>query len=116
MPTNNFPGIGYTTLGRDFNFFQILTVTATGFGSNSVDGYQPDMIITFPTETVTFQLEPTTGTGVIQYSFNGQTVHGDMTYGNYSANLVFENRVISKIWFKLISGSAIVRVEAWGTR
>ena|SRR5271154_5107685 len=117
MPTNNFPNIGYTNYGRDFNFFDKLAVTATSFGSNSVDGYQPDMIITFPTQTVTFQLEPATGgTGVIQYSFNGITIHGDMTYNDYSANLTFQNRVISKIWFQLVSGSGTVRIEAWGTR
>jgi hypothetical protein len=113
MLTNNFPGIGYTTLGRDFNFFQKVPVTATGFGSNSIDGYQPDALITFSTCAVTFQLE---GTGVIQYSFNGQTTHGDMSSGLASANLVFQNRVISKIWFRLVSGSPIVRIEAWSIR
>lgn len=113
MPTNNFPNIGYTVLGRDDNFFQKLAVTAATFGGNSVDGYQPDMIITFSTQTVTFQLE---GSGVLQYSFNGQTVHGDMTSGDSSVSLVFQNRVISKIWFKLISGTPTVRVEAWAVR
>jgi len=119
MTTNDFPGIGYTNYGRNFNFFQKVSVTATSFGSNSVDGYQPDALITFPTQTVTFQLEPAAesdGYGLIQYSFNGITIDGDMSYGNYSANLTFENRVISKIWFKLVSGSATVRIEAWGIR
>jgi hypothetical protein len=110
MPTNNFPYVGYTTLGYDRNFFQKITVTAVSFGSNSVDGYQPDMVITFPTQTVTFFLE---SGGPVQYSFNGTTVHGDMTSGQASATLTFENRVISKIWFK---GSGVVRVEAWAVR
>ena len=112
MPTNNFPNIGYTNFGYDHNFFQKITVTAAGFGSNSVDGYQPDMIINLPepTYTVTFFLE---SGGPVQYSFNGTTVHGDMTLGQASAALTFTNRVISKIWFK---GSGVVRVEAWGVR
>jgi hypothetical protein len=110
MPTNNFPNIGKITYGRDFNFFNKLTVTATNFGDQSVDGYQPDVIITFPTYTVTFQLE---SGGPVQYSFNGNTVHGDMTSGKASASLTFENRVISKIWFK---GSGVVRIEAWAIR
>ena len=117
MPTNNFPNIGYTAYGRDFNFFQKLAVTATGFGSNSTDGYQPDMIITFPTYTVTFQLE--TPSSYIQYSFNGTTIAGDMNNntGFNSYNLTFQNRVISKVWFKVVSGSSpVVRVEAWGIR
>jgi len=114
MTTNNFPNIGYTVTGRDFNFFQKITVTASTFGGNSVSGKQPDMIITFPTYTVTFQLE---SGGPVQYSFNGQTTHGDMQAGTTglitSNSLVFENRVISTIWFK---GSGVVRVEAWGIR
>lgn len=115
MPTNNFPNIGYTTIGYDRNFFQKLTVSATSFGSGSVDGYQPDMIITIPTFTVIFSLEGT-GTNQIQYSFNGNTVHGDMIIGQSSATLTFANRPISKIWFKAISGTPIVRVEAWTGR
>ena len=63
MPTNNFPGIGYTTLGRDFNFYQKLSVTAITYGGGSVDGYQPDMIITFPTQSVIMLNE---GTGVVE--------------------------------------------------
>ena len=110
MPTNNFPYVGYTNLGYDRNFFQKLTVTATSFGSNSVDGYQPDMVITFPTQTVTFFLE---SSGPCQYSFNGTTIHGDMTAGQASATLTFTDRTISKIWFK---GSGVVRVEAWAVR
>lgn len=95
------------TWGRDFNFFQKLTVTAVSF---PVDA---DMVITFPTYTVTFQLE---GTGVIEYSFNGNTIHGEMDSTKQSINLVFQNRVISKIWFKTLSGTPTVRVEAWGIR
>lgn len=96
------------TWGRDFNFFQKLVVST---GTFNVDA---DMVITFPTYTVTFQLE---AGGPIQYSFNGNTIHGDMTAGTTglitSNSLVFQNRVISKIWFK---GSGTVRVEAWGIR
>ena len=110
MPSNTFPNIGNTIYGRDFNFFKKMTVVATEFGDQSIDGNQPDMIITFPTYTVTFQLETD---GSVEYSFNGTTVHGDMTAGRFSANLIFENRVISKIWFK---GAGIVRIEAWGIR
>jgi hypothetical protein len=105
----NFPHIGNTVLGRDFNFFNKVTVTWSTFGGNT-DGYAPDLIITFPTYTVTFQLE---SGGPVQYSFNGHTIHGDMTTGLPSASLTFQNRVISKIWFK---GSGTVRVEAWGIR
>lgn len=117
MPTNNYPYVGFTTLGYDHNFFKKVTVTATSFGSNAVDGYQPDVVINLPevTYTVTFFLEGSSG-NQIQYSFNGTTVHGDMTFGQSSATLTFTNRVISKIWFQSVSGNPVVRIEAWGIR
>ena len=97
------------TFGKDYNFFQKITVTA-GASFNT----DADIIIWFPTYTVTFQLE---SGGPVQYSFNGATTHGDMTAGTTglinSNSLVFQNRVISKIWFK---GSGVVRVEAWANR
>lgn len=101
MQTNPLAKIDY---GRDFNFFQRITVIAGSFQPNC------DMVITFPTYTVSFQLE--SGTTVL-YSFNGNVTHGDMISGKSSASLIFENRSISKIWF---AGNGVVRVEAWAPR
>jgi hypothetical protein len=115
--TNNFPNIGKKTYGRDFNFYQKLNVTATDFGSNSVNGVQPDMVITFPTQTVMFLNESTVG--VVEYSFNGTTVHGELDPTLISKSLTFDDRVISLIWFKLKAGNAgpvTIRVDAWSTR
>jgi len=92
--------------GRDFNYFNKLTVNVT-------DGYFPSecqVLIPFMTYTITFDLE---SGGPLEYSFNGITLHGDMTSGQASQSLVFENRVISKIWFR---GSGVVRIEAWAIR
>lgn len=117
MPTNNFPNIGKIKYGRDFNFYQKIDVTATDFGSNSIDGYQPDMIITFPTQTVMFLNE--NSSGVIEYSFNGNTVHGELDPTLPTRGMTFDNRVISLIWFRIKSGSSgpiMVRVDAWSTR
>lgn len=90
--------------GRDFNFYTKRTVSNTNYTTNCHE------VIRFPTFSVTFHLE--TGTRV-EYSFNGSTTHGDMTSGKASATLTFENRVISKIWFR---GDGYVRIEAWGIR
>ena len=96
--------------GYDFNFFQKVVVTAGAFNTDC------DVLINMkaPTYTVTFQLE---SGGPVQYSFNGSTVHGDMQQGTTglitSNSLVFQNRVISKIWFK---GTGTVRIEAWAIR
>lgn len=94
------------TNGRDFNFYQKNQVSSSLFTDDC------DMIITFPTQGVLFSLE---GTGVIQYSFNGNTIHGEMDSSKSSKDLTFNFRNITKIWFKLISGGPLyVRVEAWG--
>ena len=101
------PGAPITNGGRDWNFFTKISPTVSTFNTDA------DIIITIPTYTVTFQLE---GTGVVKYSFNGYTVHGDMGNGLASANLTFDNRVISKIWFLAVSGSPTIRIEAWAVR
>jgi hypothetical protein len=116
MTTNKYPGIGYKTQGLDFNFYQKLSVTATTFGGSSVDGYQPDMIIWFPTQGVQFL---NLGTGVIEYSFNGSTIHGELNSANATAGLTFDNRVVSMIWFRVQTGSTgpiLISVQAWATR
>lgn len=103
------PGAPITNGGRDWNFFTKFSPTVSTFNTDA------DVIITIPTYTVTFFLEGSTGNQV-QYSFNGYTVHGDMTFGQSSAALTFDNRVISKIWFKVLSGTPTIRIEAWAIR
>jgi hypothetical protein len=113
MTTNNFPNIGYKTQGKDFNFYQKLSVTATTFGGGSASGQQPDIIISFTTQGVLFLNE---GTGVVEYSFNGQTVHGELDSTKPSVGLSFDNRVVSMIWFRVKSGSSgpiNVSIHAW---
>lgn len=97
------------TYGRDFNFFKKLVIS--GVAAFNADA---DMVITFPTNTVTFQLETGSGVGAVQYSFNGNTTHGDMSVGTTglitSNSLIFRGRQIAKIWFM---GTGTIRVEAW---
>lgn len=119
MPTNNFPNIGYTINGRDFNYYHSLSVSATSFGGGSVDGYQPDAIITFPTYGLIFTNE--TSGQIVEFSFNGNTVHGvlDGTSTSTTRVLTFLNRNVSKIWFRMKSGSggpATITITAWATR
>jgi len=114
-----YPGLKKTQ-GRDFNFFQIVPVNWTQFGApdgyTAKDGYGPDIIVSFPTQGVSFINYGGSSANTIQYSFNGTTVHGDMVPGTPSQALVFDNRTISMIWFRLSPGSVGVvnlRVEAW---
>lgn len=109
------------TWGRDYNFFQKATISATSFQTDC------DMVITFPTSSVimTNLSLGTVGTSVIEYSLNGNTLHGEIYPSNLSVTglvntgLVFDNRVISKIWFRVQSGSSgtlVISVQAWGIR
>ena len=127
MPNNNFPGTGSVTLGHDRNFFQKLSVTATAFGGNNngslyVPGPQPDMIIPFNTGGVVMTNLALTGTwaagSVVEYSFNGQVVHGELGSSTQNISLSFLGRPVAKIWFRLQTGSAgpvSVSVQAWST-
>jgi hypothetical protein len=103
--------VGY---GRDYNFFKSATPGSSGAGTFATDC---DVLINMNAPTYTVTLWAPSGTSV-QYSFNGYTVHGTLDGSSTVAPnfLVFENRVISKIWFTYIGGSGNIRVEAWAVR
>jgi len=116
MPTNKFPNIGYKTLGRDFNFFEVVSVNTATFGGGAIDGYQPDIVVTFPTQGFSFISYGSASTNTIEYSFNGTTVHGELVPVTGSASLIFSNRTMATVWFRLKAGSSgpvNIRVEAW---
>lgn len=98
--------------GKDFNFFARKEISATSFADTE------DFELGFPPNCVTFINESQDGQNhSIEYSFNGNTVHGDLIPGTPCASLIFQNRMITKIWFRLKSGSngtPSVRIEAWG--
>lgn len=97
--------------GRDYNFFQSATPGSATPGTFATDC---DVVINLLAPTYTVTLWAPSGT-VVQYSFNGNTIHGtlDGSGATAPASLTFQNRVISKIWF---AGSGTVRVEAWAIR
>ena len=116
------------TYGYSHNYFSKLSVTWNTFGGGASDGYAPDLIINLlePTYTVIFtNLTATSSTdgyasgSVLEYSFDGNTVHGELGSNTNNFSRAFQNRVISAIWFRTQSGSAStinVSVEAWGIR
>lgn len=87
--------------GKDKNYFKKLVVSNGVFNANC------DVVIPFSAQYVTFQIESGT---FVEYSFNGNTLHGDSVTGKASASLTFENRRICKIWFR---GTGTIRIEAW---
>lgn len=110
--------------GRDHDYYKSLVVSWTQFGAPDgytlADGYGPDQIITFSTQGIMFTNE--TNGSVVEYSFNGTTVHGVLDGTNTpivsaTRSVMFNNRVVSLIWFRLKSGGAgTITTTAWGTR
>ena len=95
------------TQGKDFNYFKKVTVINAEFDSEN-----PEVVFNFRNQ-VAFSII-NEGDTIVEYSFNSSTLHGDMTPGTPSSAIVFDNRRVSKIWFRNPSGgSNIVRVEAW---
>jgi hypothetical protein len=95
------------TLGKDFNHFERITVDGYVFADYA------DTQFLFRFSNLTFSLV-WEGTGVIEYSFNGETVHGDMENGQPTQAIFFDDRVVPGIWFRLVSGAGgDVRIEGW---
>ena len=97
------------TAGFDRHFFERIIITSTDFGD--MDGYANILI---PIRSGFLDLSLINeGAVTVEYSFNGNTLHGDMVPSTASASRYFEGINRSKIWFRVSSGSAAVRVESW---
>lgn len=94
---------------RDINFFQKVSVTNTTF-SVPIEW-------NFVSVGMALMVESNNITDVIQYSFDGVHVHGDMTPTLPSEAIIFDHRAQDKIWFRLASpgGPVAVRLETWRT-
>lgn len=90
-----------------FNFFNRASVSSTDFSRLSWD---------FISQGILLINESSNIADVVQYSFDGINVHGDLTPTTDSAALTFNGRKESAIFLKLASaGSSVsVRVEVWG--
>ena len=93
--------------GTDFNFFEKIDVADTEFPNEA------QVWPRFRGAFYSFSLA-NEGGGVIEYSFNGNTVHGDLTPSTPTQALTFDQRRVTKIWFRVTGGSSTVRVEGWG--
>lgn len=95
------------TFGKDFNFYRVVA-------SGDIGAAFP------PNAQVVFNFRAQFGfslfvTGAdVEYSFNGNTVHGELLVGTPREYLQFDYRRVSGIWLRS-AGAATVRVEAWAS-
>jgi hypothetical protein len=92
---------------KDTNFFEKLSITSTSFVVKAKWN--------FTSLGLALMVESSNITDVIQYSFDGETVHGDLTPTMPSEGIIFDNRFENTVWFRRATAgsSVIVRVEAW---
>jgi len=115
------------TQGNSFDDFAKLDVTWSTFGYGQADHKSPDYYAPFSTQG--FQLINLTVDGyetsqtwpssnVIEYSFNGSDVSGELGSGRSNVALTFNNRVNCLMWFRVQAGSSssVVSIQAWGIR
>jgi hypothetical protein len=99
------------THGPKRDYFSKTTVTWTTFGGGAPDGYGPDLVIPF--STAGFQVV-NLGSGIVEYSFDGVTVHGQTNSADTTVNMMFNNRIAPLVWLRLQSaGSIVVSWQAW---
>jgi hypothetical protein len=115
--------------GRTYDYFNKLAVSWTSFGGGN--NGNPDAFITFSTKevqminlTVDGYVPAAGGTSpyvgnVIEYSFNGTTVSGELGSGIHNASMTWRDRVVGLIWFRVQNGSSgtiNVSVQAFAIR
>jgi len=91
------------------NFFDRITVNSNNFEDCRVSWeFNSVGLMLLNTSTVAGE--------IVEYSFNGVDIAGDLDPSNASAGISFDNRQENAIWFRrqTTGSSIIVRVEAWG--
>lgn len=95
--------------GFDNNFFTKVTISDTDFP----DDPQITVNAKYCQGLELFNYGTNGTTQAIEYSFNGNVVHGELIPGTASACKVFDNRPCCQIWFRTASASTVVTVAAW---
>jgi hypothetical protein len=91
---------------RASDYFKRVTVTSSNFA---------DCLLAwgFTSQGISLLNEASSGT-VVEYSFNGTDLCGDLDPSEATTGLIFDNRGRDRVFLRLKSGtSASVRVETW---
>ena len=91
-----------------FNFFNRINVNSVNF-SDHVASFG------FISSGISFINSSALSSDIVEYSFDGSTLHGDLVPSDTSSALAFDNRFESRVWFRLkTDGPQVnIRVEAW---
>jgi hypothetical protein len=94
---------------RNKNFFTKLQISNTAFVVAQRAKWD------FNSVGLALLVESNDSNDVVQYSFNGKDVHGDLTPLLPSEGIVFDNRFENNVWFRRVTpGDPVtVRIEAW---
>ena len=93
-------------IGYDTNFFQLITISNTEFPDD------PSVRINIKDQQCLSLVNY--GNATIEYSFNGNILHGDMRPNTPTEGIIFDNRRAGQIWLRSPTGVACeIRVEAW---
>ncbi len=91
-------------MGKKANYYEVISVASANFPAT------PQASFGFhSTQIVLLNI----GTDLIEYSFDGVNVHGDLNPTDPSRGVLFSNRSECKVFFRAINPPQSVRVEAW---
>lgn len=94
--------------GKDPNFFKQITVNELAFPST------PQVVINVSgVNHLSIVNLGTTAGQTVEYSFNGNVLHGNCIPGTPRAGIVFDDRRVSYIWFRTTADASDVTIEAW---
>lgn len=108
-----FTNTGKLIRRKDRNFFTKVSVATTSFATAS-----QKVAWDFTSTGIALLNEATQPGNVVEYSFDGTTVHGDLSPGLASAGIIFDNRHENTIWFRLkttVPLPVTIRLETWRT-
>lgn len=88
-----------------WNYFEVITVDGYSFPT------EPQVNFGFLAQGFSFLNR---GSKIIEYSFDGTTLHGDLNPSDESVQLTFNNRAECKVWMRGDDGYGDIRIEAWG--
>jgi hypothetical protein len=91
-------------MSTKFNYYEIISVTTSSFPT------EPQVSFGFNSTGIILLNR---GDAIVEYSFDGINLHGDLNPNDATVGVAFDNRSECKVFFRSVSTPQSVRVEAW---